>query len=278
MRSLIVTLWGDALLPYDGSVWMGCVPQLLMPLGFEEKAIRMAIQRLVSEGWLISEKDGRRRNLSMSDAHRPETQRVQARVYTDAVPGWDGVWLLVRVEPETAAERELVRRTLQQRGFGHFSPGLFIHPQVAPNDLLQSPDMVCFTSSITAVFQARELTNTAKLTEIWNIEALAAWWGDIERLAIMAQNVETPQDAFFSRVLLVHEVRRLVLAYPSLPLQHLPEDWPEDRVRRVFRDVYWQLFSRSQRFLDEKLVLSGGTRPHWHGFDPHRFGREDHPG
>lgn len=254
---------------------MGCLPKLLTPLGFDENSVRVAVQRLVAEGWLTSQTEGRRRNLCITDANRAETMRVQSLVYCDAVPDWNGTWLLMRVAPETAADREAVRRVLQQHGFAPFSPGVFVHPQAEWGNIKQIPAIKRYKNAITTVFEASELSDRAELVDLWDTEAMAARWRQIDQYLDMTRCAGSPSNALGCRLLLVHEVRRLVLAYPSLPAIHLPAGWPEDSVRRRFCAVYRELFEAAQDFLDSHVVLSDRTRPHWHGFEPPRFGRDD---
>ena len=47
--SLIISLFGDAVYPRGGSVWLGCLIRLLEPLQVNERLIRTAIFRLVKD-------------------------------------------------------------------------------------------------------------------------------------------------------------------------------------------------------------------------------------
>src|SRR3954467_12131845 len=58
-RSLIVTVWGDALAPHGGEVWLAGLIRLLEPLGINERLTRTSIFRLARDGWLIAEARGR---------------------------------------------------------------------------------------------------------------------------------------------------------------------------------------------------------------------------
>src|SRR5947209_18532453 len=58
-RSLIVTVWGDALGPHGGEVWLAGLIRLLEPLGINERLTRTSIFRLARDGWLIAQARGR---------------------------------------------------------------------------------------------------------------------------------------------------------------------------------------------------------------------------
>src|SRR6185437_7253837 len=59
-RSLIVTMWGDALAPHGGRVWLTTLIRLLAPFGVSERLVRTSVFRLVRDGWLAGEASGRR--------------------------------------------------------------------------------------------------------------------------------------------------------------------------------------------------------------------------
>ena len=59
-KSLVVTVFGDSILPHGGTVWVGSLIRLLGPFGINERGVRTAVQRLTVEGWLSSRSVGRR--------------------------------------------------------------------------------------------------------------------------------------------------------------------------------------------------------------------------
>ena len=260
-------------MPYGGCVWLGCLPGLLTQLGFEEGPIRVSLQRLVAEGWLISHAEGRKRDLRNAGEHLAETRRVQALIYTDVAPRWDGTWLMLQVAPKSAAAREAIRRAIQQNGFATLSPNIYVHPHAKWSDVSKAQAIAPHLTEITAAFEARELSGQTNLASLWDTDAIAARWHDIDRLIDIAGQARTPQDAFGCQILLVHAVRRLVLAYPSLPAVHIPADWPESRVRHRLSRVYGELSGKAHQFLRDNLLLSNGQQPSWQGYDPARFGQ-----
>src|SRR5208337_3146400 len=51
-KSLVVTVWGDAIAPHGGAVWLSGLIRLLAPLGLNERLVRTSVYRLAQEGWL----------------------------------------------------------------------------------------------------------------------------------------------------------------------------------------------------------------------------------
>ncbi|MCM2318589.1 MAG: phenylacetic acid degradation operon negative regulatory protein PaaX, partial [Pseudomonas sp.] len=56
--SLIVTVYGDAIEPHGGAVWLGSLIQLLEPMGINQRLIRTSVFRLTKDGWLKADKVG----------------------------------------------------------------------------------------------------------------------------------------------------------------------------------------------------------------------------
>ncbi|MGH8863019.1 MAG: PaaX family transcriptional regulator C-terminal domain-containing protein, partial [Jatrophihabitantaceae bacterium] len=67
-RGLLFTVLGEFVLPAGGSVWTSTVIDVLGRLGVEEKAARQALMRTAADGWLHSQRSGRRTRWWLTDA------------------------------------------------------------------------------------------------------------------------------------------------------------------------------------------------------------------
>ena len=52
--SLIITVWGDAIAPHGGAVWLAGLIDLLAPFGINERLVRTSVFRLARDGWLAA--------------------------------------------------------------------------------------------------------------------------------------------------------------------------------------------------------------------------------
>ena len=59
-RGLLFTVLGEFVLPSGGAAWTSAFIEVLGRLGVEEKATRQALMRTAADGWLVSERVGRR--------------------------------------------------------------------------------------------------------------------------------------------------------------------------------------------------------------------------
>lgn len=136
-KALIMTFWGDMLLPFGGRIWLGSLVHAMEPLGFDERAVRVSVHRLISEGWLTATTIGRRRELSMPPPRLAELRAVQRRMYRRTPLDWDGIWHIVVMQPATPARREALRRELHWQGYAALAPNTMIHPRQPWEELLE---------------------------------------------------------------------------------------------------------------------------------------------
>src|ERR1700730_18815554 len=57
--SLIVTIFGDAIMPRGGAVTLGSLIALAGPFGLNERLVRTATARLAKDGWLTGHRTGK---------------------------------------------------------------------------------------------------------------------------------------------------------------------------------------------------------------------------
>src|SRR3981081_3653121 len=57
--SIVITVFGDALVPRGGSVWLGTLLEFFERLDIDSGVVRTAMSRLATDGWLERNKIGR---------------------------------------------------------------------------------------------------------------------------------------------------------------------------------------------------------------------------
>src|SRR5260221_11818086 len=57
--SIVITMFGDAIVPRGGSVWLGTLLEFFKTLDIDSGVVRTAMSRLASGGWLERHKVGR---------------------------------------------------------------------------------------------------------------------------------------------------------------------------------------------------------------------------
>jgi hypothetical protein len=136
-RSILLTVLGEAVAPYGNTVWQESLVAALTTLGTSAPAARQVVARAMRDGWLTSERVGRRSLLTISESSLKMLEEGRARALVfGAAADWDGQWLLAAVTvPEEQRElRYQLRTQLGWLGFGSLGNGLWISPHVDHQD------------------------------------------------------------------------------------------------------------------------------------------------
>jgi phenylacetic acid degradation operon negative regulatory protein len=279
-KSLVVTVFGDSILPHGGTVWVGSLIRLLGPFGINERGVRTAVQRLSAEGWLGSQSVGRRSDYRPTPESRPRFEAADRRIYAAAAPAWDGTWCLVLLGQASlsSSERDTARRELRWHGFGEISPTQLLHPAADPGALRRALDdlglagkAIVFEGASGASFPAEPSSGGEALHELvrsaWRLDDLALEYRDfLGRFGPLdgMQDGSLLQDAqtcFGLRTLAIHEYRRILLRDPQLPEELLPERWEGSAARRLCAGLYRRLEARAARHLLATCETSSGRLP-----------------
>lgn len=270
--SLIISAYGDAIVPRGSSIWLGSLIELLAPMGISQRLVRTSVFRLKSDGWLMTEKVGRRSYYSVTGAGRRQFEKAFRRVYSTGQQSWDGSWTLVLLNQLAPEKRATVRQELEHQGFGAFASTVMAHPaqeSVELNNTLQEldalDDSIVFETRETASFAARPLR--LQVRETWNLERLAAGYKQfLERFRPLWQQLKKqpellPQECFLARLMLIHEYRKLLLRDPLLPEELQPTDWEGRAAQQLCRNLYHLIYKGAEAWLDQHVETAQGPLP-----------------
>src|SRR5689334_1031188 len=130
-----MTILGEFVLPRDAPAWTSTLVDTLTMFDVEEKSARQALARIAAEGWLRSDRVGRRVRWTLTPPGRRLLAEGAERIYGfgSGEPDWDGRWLVLLVSiPESMRDlRHKLRTRLSWAGFGSPSPGVWITPRPA---------------------------------------------------------------------------------------------------------------------------------------------------
>lgn len=282
------------MLPRGGCVWVGSLIRLLSPLGLSERLVRTAANRLVKEGWLRTECQGRRSNYLLTDAGRKRFGQAANRIYASSMPPWDRHWrLILLVGDLDAKERDRIRKALYWQGFGILGGDCCVHPNadlVSALDALAAEGLGAYVPRLMPLQSADGVritsTNNADLVRrAWNLDGLLAGYeGFLSTYRPIHGELcndggirASDEDAFLIRILMIHDYRRLLLRDPGLPDALLPHDWPGHEARRLCRNIYRRLLVPSERYLNAHLQLADGSVPAADASLAARFPDDDPP-
>jgi phenylacetic acid degradation operon negative regulatory protein len=258
-KSLVMTIFGDAIAPHGGTVWLGSLIELLAPLGVNDRLLRTSVFRLAQEGWLVANRDGRRSSYSILPQALPRFERANRRIYAPLELHWDGHWtLLLAGSGLEAPLRAALRKELEWEGYALVAPGVFGHPageRAVLQGILQrlgatNKLFACSATSLPGV-DGRPLAEL--VAEGWDLSRVIALYqqfiDQFEPLLALPQSgaALAPEQAFVIRTLLIHAYRRVQLHDPMLPIELLPNPWPGARAYELARTLYRTIYAAAEQ-------------------------------
>jgi len=255
-RSLLMTIFGNNVLPGGGAVWTGTAVDALATLGVEEKTARQALSRTAADGWLRRERRGRRVRWTFSPAGRDLFTRGAERIFSfgAAEHEWDGWWLVLFTSvPESRRElRHRLRTRLAWAGFGSPSPGVWLAPDPAREGEAKEVLAELGLAEQASSFVARYGTigdQRAIVAAAWDIEGLQARYDAFldEFTAITTRDDEA---AFVAHTRLVDRWRHFPFVDPGLPPGLLPAGWGGTRAAALFEDRHESWRNRAQQWFE----------------------------
>lgn len=270
--SLIITIYGDAISPRGGTVWLGSLIKLLEPLGLNQRLVRTSIFRLTKEGWLTSTQVGRRSYYSLTDTGRRRFESAFRRIYAQLYPEWDGKWDMVITTQLDVELRKVVKKELEWLGFGNISPGVMAHPMADMTELSGTLQDLCVNNEV--ILMEAQLLGTQTSTplkqlvhECWNLQQLSEDYQHfLERFRPILRALENakdldPEQCFQLRTLMIHHYRRVLLRDPQLPEKLLPADWAGTSARVLARNIYRLIQAGAEQFLSDTQETADGPLP-----------------
>ena len=245
--SIVITVFGDAIVPRGGRVPLSVLQELMARLGIEPGALRTAMSRLAADGWVKRQREGRNSFFRLAEHGRHAFDLATRRIYASGPPHWDGGWT-VAIAPSGVRSEAI--DDLPATGFVKLSDTVFLRPDTDGG----SPATDAVDGML--IIHGTSADHPEMLRDLWPSMAVAgAYLAFIEnwsktRAALANNALPSALDAMAIRTLLVHDWRRIVLRDPGLPPELLPRDWPGEDARATMHAIYGDLLDPSEAWLD----------------------------
>lgn len=249
-RSALFDVYGDHLRARGSEAPVAAVVRMLDPVGIAAPAVRTAISRMVTQGWLEPVQLAGGRGYRTTDRANRRLDEAGNRVYRRGLPAWDGYWHLAFVEPpQDRAARSRLRADLTFVGYAEVADHVWVSP--FPRAELGS---VLERAGATARTARAERFDPEPL-DAWDLDGLRAaydgWLASAEKR--IRGHLEAHEDddeaAFAARFHLVHDWRKFLFADPGLPDDLLPRDWPGRDAAALFAAEATRLQPGTDRFV-----------------------------
>lgn len=250
-RSALFTLFGDAVLPSGGDVWLSTLSGCMAALGFTPEATRTALHRMAAEGWVAPSRVGRYSAYRLTDRGVERLEEAAARIYRLRAEPWDGRWRLLVCA--AAGRDEELSRALRWMGHGRLSADVWVSPhplgERVPRRLAASGydgQAVRFLADRSPDPRDDERI-VAAAWDLAGLHRAHAAFVDRWRGAPVS---DSPREAFTTRITLVHHWRSFLFLDPGLPGDLLPDSWLGQQAADCFRELYEAVDAGAWAFYD----------------------------
>src|SRR6188768_1352686 len=128
--SIVITVFGDAIVPRGGSVWLGTLLEFFDGLDIDSGVVRTAMSRLAADGWLERDKVGRNSFYRLAGKGRQTFDAATRHIYDPQPSEWTGRFELLLIG--NGGDRDASREALKNAGFGSPLPGAWVAPSGVP--------------------------------------------------------------------------------------------------------------------------------------------------
>ncbi len=282
--SLITTIFGDVVSQHGNTIWLGSLVKAMAQLDINERLVRTSVFRLVKEGWLESERVGRRSFYRFTPYGSNEYQRAARRIYALNDHHWQGQWKLLVPQDIPDSQREQFRRSLHWQGYRAIAAGTYAMPWDEQHTLgqaleeLEATDKVLVFDACSSALGSKQLVKKL-VAQCWQLEEVAehyqeflARYQPLRKWVVRKQTLE-PEIAFIVRTLLIHDYRRILLQDTPLPDELLPVAWPGAAAHTLTAQIYKAVAQASNSYIVKQLEPGDGPMPSADASFWNRFGR-----
>ncbi|WP_270725045.1 PaaX family transcriptional regulator C-terminal domain-containing protein [Shimia sp. Alg240-R146] len=226
--SVVVSVLGDLMQSADDTLGASQLDALVAPMGINNQALRVAVHRLRNDGWVETQRQGRRSRYQLTARGWAETERVRPQIYGAAQPNRKGVFLVVG-PPQLAASDFAVQLPKDSAVLTSRS-GLVVGRDGVPEDWMCVPH------------EAAALPDWVEAAVV--PETLVQEYDALRAVVKPLLNALVPVDVLERtalRLAILHQWRRLRLRHGDLPDLVLGEDWAGARCRAVVLEALGRL-------------------------------------
>ena len=259
--SIILTLFGDAIIPRGGSTWLGTILAVTEGMGIGSGVVRTAMSRLTADGWVMRTRVGRNSYYRLSDRGSATFAEAELRIYGQ--PDVETGSRLRLALPINLPEEQPFRDQMADQRFVQMSPGAWLGPEAHLRQVSPSGDLPVQFLMVDGTVDGLRLL----VARNWRLDRIAQTY---ERFLVvfrpLAQWLDAGQilpdrEALVARILLIHEFRRAVLRDPHLPDTLLPERWPGHEAHELCARIYHSVLPAAERWLDAHGLERDGPLP-----------------
>jgi phenylacetic acid degradation operon negative regulatory protein len=259
-RSGVFALFGQYVLPRGGEIWLSGMIQAMSAWEFGEAAVRSTALRMKKEGYLLSQRQGRRTSYWLTDKGLNRLNMGGFRFSIPPDDAWDGQWTIVvySVPEKERACRDELRSALQLWKFGMLAPGTWLSTRPLLPELereLRELGVWKYVDVFRSEYLGSNDLSTIVAKAFPQIPTLVDHYRNYiinsEPLLHRYQTGRLDDEACFAnRLQNLWAFGSIAGDDPILPPSLLPKDWPRPQAQLLCGELQQVLTEPAERFFD----------------------------
>lgn len=284
-KSMIFTIYGDYIRHYGNKIWVGSLIRLMKEFGHNEQGVRVAVSRMLKQGWVQSERQGNKSYYFLTSRGVDRIEEAAKRIFKLNPHKWDGKWriLMYTIPEEKRQIRDELRKELLWSGFGSFSNSCWISPNNLEKEveaLIEKYDISNYVDFFVSEYKGPK-DNESLVEKSWPLEEIEKKYEEfistyskqfIIHQSIISRGEMSDAQCFVERTKLVHEYRKFLFIDPGLPSELLPPMWGGNHAASLFSQYYKVLAGPASRFFESVFEADNDLRKKDESYDA-----TDHP-
>lgn len=284
-QSMIFTIYGDYIRHYGNKIWIGSLIRLLKEFGHNEQGVRVAVSRMVKQGWIQSEKQGNKSFYFLTERGVTRMDEAANRIFKLSPHEWDSKWriLMYTIPEEKRQVRDELRQELLWSGFGSFSNACWISPNNLENEvklLIEKYDISEYVDFFVSDYKGPK-DSQSLVEKSWPLKEIENKYEEfiskyskqfIVHQSVISRGEMSDSECFVERTKLVHEYRKFLFIDPGLPKELLPSMWSGNHAALLFSQYYKLLAEPASRFFENVFEADNDLRRKDNSYDA-----KDHP-
>jgi phenylacetic acid degradation operon negative regulatory protein len=284
-QSMIFTIYGDYIRHYGNKIWIGSLIRLLKEFGHNEQSVRVAVSRMMKQGWIDSEKKGNKSYYFLTLRGETRMEEAAVRIFKLMPNDWDGKWrmLMYTIPEEKRQIRDELRKELLWSGFGSFSNGCWISPnnlEKEVNLLIEKYEIQSYVDFFVSSYKGPQ-ADKSLVEKSWPLQEIEGKYQEfittyskqfIVHQSMMNKGQMTDAECFVERTNLVHEYRKFLFTDPGLPRELLPDIWNGNHAALLFEQYYKLLAKSASQFFEDVFEVDNDMQ-----WKDKSYDADDHP-
>lgn len=222
--SIIVSLFGDLAQRPGDRISGSVLSRITEPMGIKPEAMRVALHRLRSDGWILSEREGRTSHYSLTESGLSQSRAASPRIYARA-PVFPDAWQLSVAPTAKRGGKDARDKAMRQQGVLPVAPGVFLTPAEA--------GAVSDSFTMTGVIDHVPDWLRQKIAPepvLQTYEDLISALDRFEKIHSQITYLD-PFHVATLRTIVVHVWRKALFSHANLPPEFFPAEWKGNSCR-----------------------------------------------